>query len=187
MPNLRKADLLIVMGTSLTVQPFASLAERVDDSCPRVLINLDHVGSFGSRSDDVALLGKCDEVVRDLCKALGWEDELNKLWDETKASVVTGEQPAPKTEPEEPEEKSDALKEIEKQFAGLGLDAKDEDGIPAAGNTKPSPPSKAQDKVAASPSGEKVAATEKEGNSASDKATEEKPEVLTIPSADNKL
>ncbi len=101
----------------------------------------------------------------------GGEDELNKLWDETKASVVAGEQPAPKTEPEEPEEKSDALKEIEKQFAGLGLEAKDEDGIPSAGNTKPSPPSKAQDKVAASPSGEKVAATEKEGNSASDKAT----------------
>ena len=173
------------MGTSLTVQPFASLAERVDDSCPRVLINLDHVGSFGSRSDDVALLGKCDEVVRDLCKELGWEDVLNKLWDETKASVITGEGPAPKTESEEPSEKSDALKEIEKQFAGLGLDGKDE---AAAGNTKPSPPSEAQDKGAASPSsGEKVPATAKEDNSASNKATEEKPEVLTIPSADNKL
>ena len=48
--------------------------------------------------------------------------------------------------------------------------------------------SEAQDKGAASPSsGGKVPATAKEDNSASNKATEEKPEVLTIPSADNKL
>ncbi|KAF8170937.1 DHS-like NAD/FAD-binding domain-containing protein, partial [Pholiota molesta] len=90
-PNLREADLLIVMGTSLTVQPFASLADRVDNSCPRVLINLDHVGSFGSRSDDVILLGKCDEIVRNLSKELGWEDELVRLWDATEATLLTDE------------------------------------------------------------------------------------------------
>jgi NAD-dependent histone deacetylase SIR2 len=84
---MREADLLIVMGTSLTVQPFASLAQRVDDSCPRVLINLDRVGDFGSRSDDVVLLGKCDDIVRDLCKELGWEDELIKLWHETEDTI----------------------------------------------------------------------------------------------------
>lgn len=86
-PLLQEADLLIVMGTSLTVQPFASLVERVDNSCPRVLINLDRVGSIGSRSDDVVLLGKCDDIVRDLCKELGWEDELLKLWHETEDTV----------------------------------------------------------------------------------------------------
>lgn len=84
---MREADLLIVMGTSLTVHPFASLAQRVDDSCPRVLINLDRVGDFGSRSDDVVLLGKCDDIVRDLCKELGWEDELLKLWHETEDTI----------------------------------------------------------------------------------------------------
>lgn len=191
-PNLRKADLLIVMGTSLTVQPFASLAERVDESCPRVLINLDHVGSFGSRSDDVALLGKCDEVVKDLCKELGWEDELNKLWDETEASVVADKQAVPKANSEEPSEKSDALKEIEKQFAGLGLDAqgaKDGDNASSAESPTPSPPSESKDQAVASPlkSVEKVTSTEKKENSASDKVTEDKPEVLAIPSADNKL
>lgn len=84
---MKEADLLIVMGTSLTVQPFASLAQRVDNSCPRVLINLDHVGDIGSRSDDVVLLGKCDDIVRDLCKELGWEDELLKLWHETEDTI----------------------------------------------------------------------------------------------------
>ncbi|XP_078389453.1 NAD-dependent protein deacetylase sirtuin-2 isoform X2 [Cetorhinus maximus] len=34
-----KCDLLIIMGTSLQVQPFASLASRVSDTTPRLLIN----------------------------------------------------------------------------------------------------------------------------------------------------
>ncbi|TFK23057.1 Sir2 family histone deacetylase Hst2 [Coprinopsis marcescibilis] len=83
MMQVTEADLLIVMGTSLTVQPFASLAEFTQKSCPRVLINLDRVGDFGSSPDDVILLGKCDETVRDLCKELGWLDELMELWDAT--------------------------------------------------------------------------------------------------------
>ena len=77
------------MGTSLTVHPFASLAEMVGESCPRVLINLEKVGDFGSRSDDVVLLGKCDDIIRDLCRELGWEEELDALWEATEASVLT--------------------------------------------------------------------------------------------------
>lgn len=88
MPNLRNADLLFVIGTSLTVQPFASLASLVPAHCPRVLINLDLVGDFGSRPDDVVCLGKCDDVVRDLCKELGWADELEAAWKETEHSLV---------------------------------------------------------------------------------------------------
>ncbi|KAF9524270.1 DHS-like NAD/FAD-binding domain-containing protein [Crepidotus variabilis] len=97
-PNLRKADLLIVIGTSLTVHPFASLTGMVDESCPRVLINMERVGDFGSRTDDVILLGKCDEIVLELCQSLDWEKDLNRLWELTKASVVT--------EPEEEVEES---------------------------------------------------------------------------------
>ncbi|KAJ6504631.1 Sir2 family histone deacetylase Hst2 [Mycena vitilis] len=82
-PNVAKADLLIVMGTSLTVHPFAGLAERAAPHCPRVLINLDRVGSIGRRPNDVVLLGKCDDVVRDLCRQLGWEKELEALWAKT--------------------------------------------------------------------------------------------------------
>ncbi|KAG5219365.1 Sir2 histone deacetylase Hst [Salix suchowensis] len=40
-----------------------------------------------SRADDVILLGKCDEIVRDLAKALGWEEELQKACEETAQSV----------------------------------------------------------------------------------------------------
>ncbi|KAG1731808.1 DHS-like NAD/FAD-binding domain-containing protein [Suillus paluster] len=89
--NLREADLLIVLGTSLTVHPFASLVDRVPNDCPRVLINLDEVGHF-NKPDDVLLLGKCDEVVRELCRELGWEEELDAAWEKTKDSLEDGEQ-----------------------------------------------------------------------------------------------
>jgi NAD+-dependent protein deacetylase SIR2 len=39
-PTLREADLLIVMGTSLTVRPFAMLAELVGEGCPRFVCSV---------------------------------------------------------------------------------------------------------------------------------------------------
>lgn len=45
-----QCDLLICMGTSLTVQPFASLIDRVGDQVPRLLINNEAVGQ-GSMDD----------------------------------------------------------------------------------------------------------------------------------------
>ena len=41
--DLPAADLLIIMGTSLKVQPFASLAGRVRRTTPRLLINREPV------------------------------------------------------------------------------------------------------------------------------------------------
>lgn len=46
MGDFSKCDLLITIGTSLAVHPFASLIDRVDDDCPRVLINLESVGEM---------------------------------------------------------------------------------------------------------------------------------------------
>ncbi|KAI9835332.1 MAG: hypothetical protein M1819_002476 [Sarea resinae] len=78
-----EADLCFVMGTSLTVQPFASLPGVCHEGVPRVLLNLERVGDLGSRPDDVLLLGDCDAGVRKLASALGWLDELEALWEET--------------------------------------------------------------------------------------------------------
>jgi Sir2 family len=77
------ADLAIVLGTSLTVQPFASLPSFVGEETPRILINLERVGGLGARADDVLLLGDCDAGVRKLADALGWLDELEELWQHT--------------------------------------------------------------------------------------------------------
>lgn len=96
--DLKKCDLLIVMGTSLTVQPFASLVDRVSDFCPRLLVNLEVCGTSGSDyvmtlmglksgfdfdSDeayrDVAMVGKTDDSCNKLVDLLGWKDEFDKL------------------------------------------------------------------------------------------------------------
>jgi NAD-dependent histone deacetylase SIR2 len=74
------ADLVIIMGTSLSVQPFASLPQFASEGVPRVLINKEIVGDLGSRPDDVMVLGDCDEGVRKLADALGWRDELESMW-----------------------------------------------------------------------------------------------------------
>lgn len=81
------ADLLIVMGTSLMVQPFASLPGFAREGVPRVLINKEAVGDLGCRLDDVLVLGDCDTGVRKLADALGWRDELEQLWLEVGGKV----------------------------------------------------------------------------------------------------
>ncbi|KAK4247015.1 DHS-like NAD/FAD-binding domain-containing protein [Corynascus novoguineensis] len=79
---VQEADLVLVMGTSLQVHPFAGLPNMAEEEVPRVLFNLERVGSFGTRADDVMVLGDCDAGVRKLADALGWRDELEKAWRE---------------------------------------------------------------------------------------------------------
>ena len=106
-----EADLAIIMGTSLTVQPFASLPSFVREQTPRILINLERVGGLGGRADDVLLLGDCDDGVRKLADALGWREELEELWKKTTPSEeVRKEQEAPrKTRDEKLEDEVEKL------------------------------------------------------------------------------
>lgn len=87
--DFKECDLLLIMGTSLTVQPFASLVDLVQDDCVRLLINRDKVGSsmgvfrslfFGEglcfdlpgNRRDVAWQGDCDEGCQFLADQLGF-------------------------------------------------------------------------------------------------------------------
>lgn len=129
--KLRDADLLIVIGTSLTVQPFASLINMVTGQCPRVLINLDQVGGIGSGKNDLVLLGKCDDIVRDLARALGWEDELDKEWIETAKSLDNHETPHGPPEKDKADEAKAKLEhELEKitDRVGNALSLTEKDG-----------------------------------------------------------
>ncbi|XP_042521482.1 NAD-dependent protein deacetylase sirtuin-3, mitochondrial isoform X3 [Dipodomys spectabilis] len=75
------ADLLLILGTSLEVEPFASLSEAVRSSVPRLLINRELVGPFAwcPRSRDVAQLGDVVHSVEKLVDLLGWTEELKDL------------------------------------------------------------------------------------------------------------
>lgn len=90
-----QADLCIVMGTSLSVQPFASLPDFCNEDVPRLLINRERVGSLGSRTDDVLLLEDCDSGARKLAVALGWEDELEALYRSIHPESVSHEDTIP--------------------------------------------------------------------------------------------
>ncbi|KAG9205080.1 Sir2 histone deacetylase Hst2 [Epicoccum nigrum] len=81
---VQNSDLCIVLGTSLSVHPFASLPQQVDDAVPRLLINMEQVGTLGSRPDDVLILKDCDTGVKELAAALDWTEELEELWAATK-------------------------------------------------------------------------------------------------------
>jgi NAD-dependent histone deacetylase SIR2 len=90
-PLLRSADLLLILGTSLKVWPFAGLTRFVGRGCPRVLINLEEAGDIGTQPNDALCLGKCDDVVRELCRELGWEAELDAEWATTRAEREVGD------------------------------------------------------------------------------------------------
>ena len=89
--DVADADLLIILGTSLTVHPFAALAGMANQrKCRRVLINLERVGDLGQRKGamgDIVLLGECDAIVKELCAELGWSEELDGAWAETEGTV----------------------------------------------------------------------------------------------------
>ncbi|KIW62856.1 hypothetical protein PV04_09748 [Phialophora macrospora] len=126
-----KADLAIIMGTSLTVQPFASLPTFVREETPRVLINFERVGGLGSRADDVLLLEDCDEGVRKFADALGWREELEQEWARTNPQRGEEKQPeaAAKTRQEKLEDEVEKLtREID---ASLKLSGEASDRIKA--------------------------------------------------------
>ena len=74
-------DLLIIMGTSLTVQPFASLVELVGPHIPRLMINKTRPSSdhFSRNNRDVFIKSETDSACLELAEKLGWRDELEKL------------------------------------------------------------------------------------------------------------
>eukprot|EP00003_Mantamonas_plastica_P011020 TRINITY_DN2059_c0_g1_i5.p1 TRINITY_DN2059_c0_g1~~TRINITY_DN2059_c0_g1_i5.p1 ORF type:complete len:314 (-),score=118.07 TRINITY_DN2059_c0_g1_i5:122-1063(-) len=81
-----KCDALIVIGTSLTVHPFAGLVSKVGLDVPRLLLNLEMVGTdqfvFSHEEGafrDVNHLATADEGCRELARLFGWLDELDDL------------------------------------------------------------------------------------------------------------
>ncbi|KAG9394061.1 Sirtuin family [Carpediemonas membranifera] len=69
--DLSKADLLIVMGTSLQVQPVCNIVREIPAHVPQILINRESVGQDGHQFD-LQLLGDCDTVVLQMAQMLGW-------------------------------------------------------------------------------------------------------------------
>jgi len=98
--------MLIFIGTSLQVQPFASLVKKVLPNIPRLLINMEEVGTtdimdtimpsisrgftfnHANNFRDVKLLGECQAGVKKLADLLGWGQELEELYEREKKVVL---------------------------------------------------------------------------------------------------
>ncbi|XP_078584755.1 NAD-dependent protein deacetylase sirtuin-3-like [Branchiostoma floridae x Branchiostoma japonicum] len=75
-------DLLLVMGTSLEVEPFASIVNSSRGYVPRVLFNRDPVGPFGRvplRDTDCAELGDLVQGIQRFTRILGWKQAMEEL------------------------------------------------------------------------------------------------------------
>lgn len=83
--DFKPCDLLLILGTSLQVQPFAGLVSRVRPGTPRLLLNRERVGedlglSFGRPgASDAFSSGDCDKGALELARLWGWEDELTRF------------------------------------------------------------------------------------------------------------
>ncbi|KAI9473596.1 MAG: DHS-like NAD/FAD-binding domain-containing protein [Benjaminiella poitrasii] len=152
--DFERAELLIIIGTSLQVQPFASLIDEVPEHVPRLLINRELAGvSSKSKTSgfdfkwsnglnrDVAYLGSCDEGVEKLAELLGWEKDLDRLYtkgNEKLKAMWKAEEDARAKEEEEKEEvvvdqKKDTevdqlAEELEKKLTTLSEDKPTEKG-----------------------------------------------------------
>ncbi|XP_046606279.1 NAD-dependent protein deacetylase Sirt2 [Neodiprion virginianus] len=104
--DFKQADLLIIMGSSLVVQPFASLVDMVPPNCPRLLINKEKVGmqdrimrflglkqglmfdpTDTNTGRDVAWLGECDTGCQLLADKLGWGEEMKVLIEKEQKNI----------------------------------------------------------------------------------------------------
>jgi hypothetical protein len=116
--------LLIIIGTSLQVQPFASLIDEVPETVPRLLINKEMAGVHKSKDSgfDVFYSGVCDEGIVKLAQLLGWEKDLDRLYTKgthkLKNTYVSNEEESEEDKPEKAAEQEED-KEVDQLAAEL--------------------------------------------------------------------
>ena len=99
--DFKKCDMLIVMGTSLQVQPFASLVNMVKKDCPLLLINMVNSApwmfkqpvdkeEFKGANRKVFWKGNCDEGCAKLEQFLGWRKEKDDIVNESSVCCPPG-------------------------------------------------------------------------------------------------
>ncbi|XP_052243513.1 uncharacterized protein LOC127853233 isoform X2 [Dreissena polymorpha] len=81
MKDMLQSDMVIVMGTSLEVQPFAGIIDTVRQSVPRILFNREAVGPFryNGRPQDVVAAGDLIEEMVKFAGQVGWTQDMVEL------------------------------------------------------------------------------------------------------------
>lgn len=85
---LSKADLCLIMGTSLKVSPFNTLPNLVNNNCFVVVINNESVGDFNFEdlnSNHILIKGYTDDCIEKIIKEIKLEKEFNEFIEDKKA------------------------------------------------------------------------------------------------------
>ena len=106
--DIKKCDLLLIMGTSLQVEPVSSIPKKIPSDIPAILINRECVGY--PNQFDVNLLGNCDDVCMTLINKLKWKFIAPK---KNHIEMKKEEEQQQKEEQEEEEEEEYNIKAIE--------------------------------------------------------------------------
>lgn len=67
--DVKECDLLLVAGTSLKVEPVASIVRNAQN-VKKILVNRDKIDGF-----DINFLGNCDDISGYICQELNWKPE----------------------------------------------------------------------------------------------------------------
>lgn len=74
--------LMVIIGTSLLVNPFASIIDYVKPEVPRFLINNEVSGDFKFKekgSNDYFIQGDCQEILKELAGQLGYDNDIKNV------------------------------------------------------------------------------------------------------------
>ncbi|RMZ97874.1 NAD-dependent deacetylase sirtuin- mitochondrial, partial [Brachionus plicatilis] len=82
--DFQTADCIIVMGTSLEVEPFANIIRGSHFNAPRLLMNRESVGPFKrakklDKRKDLQMLGDLLDIIDQFVEKLGWTKEFESL------------------------------------------------------------------------------------------------------------
>jgi NAD-dependent SIR2 family protein deacetylase len=69
---IKEADLVVVMGTSLKVFPFASLVTHISPSTPLVVINREDPKPWG-KTNYLFIPGDIEETIERITNRIGWD------------------------------------------------------------------------------------------------------------------
>ncbi|KAK5051395.1 hypothetical protein LTR84_003047 [Exophiala bonariae] len=83
----RQIDLLVIIGTSLKVNPVNEIPFKIPPTVPQIWISKERCQREGVKVD-IELLGECDLIVDEICRRAGWSSALNdRKWTPEKAEL----------------------------------------------------------------------------------------------------
>ncbi|GFO26832.1 NAD-dependent protein deacetylase sirtuin-3-like [Plakobranchus ocellatus] len=119
--DMLQTDLVIVMGTSLEVQPFAGIIDTVRWSVPRLLFNRNAVGPFkhGKRAKDFISEGDLIECLQDFVNLSGMKEDMVDLITRSEGTFRLFAPPPPESAQAKPARKINSINKTDPLLAAM--------------------------------------------------------------------